>query len=388
VQVSPQPSRRGRRADHEGTVYQIKRGPRSGEWRAQLSLPGGRRKNFSGRSRAEVEQKLLDARHAVSHGRLLPPRADTLAEYARGWLRARQYELSPRSQVVYRQVLDDHILPEIGHLPLLDIQPQHVRQMHVAVFDKGLKPRTVRLAHAVLSAVLDQAEKDQLVPLNVAGRVRLPRALPTDFTPLDPAEIQTLIAAMRGDPLEALFLLTLTTGLRRGEVCGVRWRDLDLERGSLRLVGQIQRQPGKGLAFVPLKSTTGHGHLIALAAPVVEAVEAHRDRQAFARAQARELWTEQGYVFTNAIGGPLDPMQAYRCFKALLQRAGLRDQRFHDLRHAAASLLLGWGMDLWQVSKLLRHSGIAITSDVYGHLYQQTGRELAERMGAFVEQAR
>src|SRR4029450_4197429 len=100
------------------------------------------------------------------------------------------------------------------------------------------------------------------------------------------------------------------------------------------------------------------------------------DRQAFSKSQARELWTEQDYVFTDAIGRPIDPMQAYRMFKVLLKRAGLRDQRSHERRHAAATLLLSWGLELWQVSKLLRHSSLSITSDVYGHLYQQTGREL------------
>jgi len=384
VPASSQPSTRGRRDDHEGTVYQIKSGPRAGEWRAQISLPDGKRRGFSGRSEEIVKQKLLDARFRESHGLLAPPRGENFEEYARTWLAMRRHELRYNTLRSYRGNLEKHVFPIIGKLALPDIKRLDVQRVHLALLDSGHKAKTVHLIHSILTAVLAQAEADELVTSNIATKVRVPKREPPSFVPLEPGELQTLIGAMRGDPLEALFLLTLACGLRRGEVCGVRWFDLDLRRGTLQLRGQIVREPKGVFRFSPLKSTTGHSLVIDLPSRVVDALLAHKDRQSFLKTQAAELWTEQDYVFTNAIGDPLDPMQAYRMFKLLLKRAGLRDQRFHDLRHAAASLLLSWGLELWQVSKLLRHSGLSITSDVYGHLYQQTGRELAERMDAFL----
>jgi integrase len=272
-------------------------------------------------------------------------------------------------------------------MALLDIKRRDVLRVQLALLDSGHKAKTVQLVQSILTAVLRQAEADELIA-SMPQMPKVPKIQRPNFMPLDPVEIQTLLAAMRGDPLEALFLLTLTCGLRRGEVCGIRWSDLDLEHATLHLQGQMVREPKGVFVFSPLKSDTGFSLIIDLASPVIEALIAHKDRQAFVKANAAELWVERDYVFTDEIGRPIDPMQAYRMFKALLKRAGLRDQRFHDLRHAAASLLLSWGFELWQVSKLLRHSGLSITSDVYGHLYQQTGRDLAERIGAFIQEAR
>lgn len=385
--ASSQPSTRGRRDDHEGTVYQITTGPRAGEWRAQVSIAGGKRRSFSGRSEEIVKQKLLDARYEASHGLLAPPRGENFEQYARSYLAFRRHELRYNSERAYRRNLELHVFPHLGHMALVDIKSRDVKRVHLALLDSGHSAKTVQLVHGILSIVLAQAEIDELVPSNAAARVKVPRRKKPSFVPLDPSEIQTLLGAMRGDPLEALFLLTLGCGLRRGEACGVRWSDLDLAAGTLHLQGQIVREPKGVFVFSPLKSDTGADLLISVPPPVIAALNVHKDRQAFVRANAAELWVERDYVFTNAIGEPLDPMQAYRMFKLLLQRAGLRNQRFHDLRHATASLLLSWGLDLGMVSKLLRHSGLSITSDIYGHLYQQTSTELAERMGAFFSES-
>ena len=386
--ASSQPSTHGRRDDHEGTIYQITRGPRAGEWRAQISLPDGKRRGFAGRSEEEVKQKLLDARFKLSHGLLAPARGETFEDYAKNWLASRRYELRYNSLRAYKLNLDLHVFPIIGSLALVDIKRRDLKRVHTTLLDTGHSAKTVQLVHGIVAAILRQAEEDELIPLGAApARMKLPKVKKPSFKPLDPTEIQTLLDVMRGDALEALFLLTITCGLRRGEVCGVRWSDLDLNKATLHLAGQIVREPKGKFVFSPLKSDTGETLIIDLAPPVINALLVHKDRQAFTKSQAAELWQEQDYVFTNAIGDPLDPMQAYRMFKLLLQRAGLRDQRFHDLRHAAASLLLSWGLEMWQVSKILRHSGLAITSDIYAHLYQQSGREIAEKMGAFIQEA-
>jgi Phage integrase, N-terminal SAM-like domain len=271
VPASSQPTPRGRREDYEGTVYQITSGPRAGEWRAQISLPGGKRRGFSGRTEEIVKQKLLDARFRASHGQLAPPRGENFEEYARGWLAMRRHELRYNSRRSYLRNLELHVFPHIGGMALLDIKHRDLQRVQMALLDTGHKPKTVRLVQGIVQLVLAQAEVDELIQ-SVPRMPKVPKIQRPNFVPLDPSEIQTLLAAMRGDPLEALFLLTLTSALRRGEVCGIRWSDLDLDKATLHLAGQIVREPHGVFVYSPLKSDTGHTLVIDLAPPVIEAL--------------------------------------------------------------------------------------------------------------------
>jgi integrase len=375
-------TQRRRRANGEGTIYQVKSGRSAGLWRCAVQLPNGKRRTFSGKSHDEVEAKLLDARHAVAHHRPpAPARTRTVGAYLADWIEGQRPHLRPLTWSSYEGYVRNHIVPSVGRVKLADLQPEDVERLHRECTARGLSARSVRYVHTILNKALKQADRRREVPRNVAALARPPKSVRPKVKPFEPAEAARFLEVVRGEPLEALYVATLGLGLRRGEVLGLRWSDIDWSARQVRVAGQLQRIGGK-LVWQPPKAADS---IAVIDAPnfVLEALRAHRDRQLLRRANH-----ETEYVFTGAWGGPLDPDGVSHGFARLLERHGLRHTRFHDLRHATASLLLARGVPMWQVSKILRHSSIAITSDSYSHLYAETSRAAADIMNAFLEQAR
>ena len=188
-----------------------------------------------------------------------------------------------------------------------------------------------------------------------------------------------LLDAAVGDRLEALYVTALATGLRQGELLGLRWEDVDLEvRKTLRVSYSLARVKGK-LELVEPKTARSH-RTVVLPGVAVAALRAHRTRQRMERLVAGSRWQDAGHVFTTSIGTPLDAATVTRSFGRALAHAGLPHSRFHDLRHAAATFLLGQGFTLEDVKNMLGHSSIVLTSNTYGHLLEQRQREVARGM--------
>jgi integrase len=166
--------------------------------------------------------------------------------------------------------------------------------------------------------------------------------------------------------------------MRQGEMLGLRWQDVDLDGGTLRVRHQMQRVNGK-LQLVEPKTKKSR-RTVALPAIVVAALRAHRERQTFEKRWAGTRWQERGLVFTTTIGTPLDNSNVVHGFQKLLAAHGMRKQRFHDLRHCAASLLLAQGAGLRTVMDVLGHSTITLTANTYGHLTDETRRVAADLM--------
>ena len=377
AQSSPRP----KRANGEGSVYQIKRGRSAGHWRCAVALPNGHRRTFYGKTREDVEAKLLDARHALAHKQPVePPHSLSVATFLKDWIVDQQAYLRPRTWAGYKGNVDNHIIKSIGKLKLAEFQPADVRRVHRDCAARGLSKRTVEYVHAILHKALDQAVHDQLVPRNVAHKTRPPSSQRPKVAPYTPDEAIRFLEEVRGEPEEPLYVVTLGLGLRRGEALGLRWSDINWTARTVTIAGQVQRVKGEGLVWVAPKTDDS---IAVLDAPefVLDAILAHRDRQQF-------LTNTTGYVFTGVRGEPLDPDAVSHGFVRFCERHRLRRTRFHDLRHATASLLLAQGIPLWQVSKILRHSSIAITTDTYGHLYSETSRAAADAMSSFMAQAR
>jgi integrase len=176
--------------------------------------------------------------------------------------------------------------------------------------------------------------------------------------------------------------LALACGLRQGEALGLQWDDVDLERGSIMVRHTLAQIDGKRVLAEP-KTEQSH-RTIPLPAIVRASLRAHARRQAEDRERAGECWQPSGFVFTTKRGRPLDAKNVTHRFQAIVKRADLPHQRFHDLRHACASLLLCQGLNLKDVSETLGHSRIAVTVDLYGHMYDERRREIADRMDAIL----
>ena len=235
-----------------------------------------------------------------------------------------------------------------------------------------LSPTTVRYAYAVLRIALGRALKSGRVVRNVCTLIDPPARVRSELRPLSMEQSRTLLAGIRGDRLEALYVTALGTGLRQGELLGLRWQDVDFERGELAVRHTLQR----GTRTLAEPKTERARRTLRLPSRVLTALVAHRARQA--------IVPLTGLVFTTDKGTPLDTRNVTRYFQRHLRRLGLPHHRFHDLRHAFATLMIESGEDLGTVSRILGHADFATTSDVYAHLTPSMLDRAAERMDAIL----
>jgi integrase len=283
----------------------------------------------------------------------------------------------------------------IGRIPLTKLAPQDVQQLINAKLIAGLSPRTVQLALVVLRRALDQAVKWGLVARNVAKLVDPPKVKRPKARPFTPKEAACFLDVIKGYRLEAVCTLALL-GLREGELLGLRWQDVDLEKRTVTIAQSLQRIGRKhhdgrkrksALRFVEPKTDRSR-RTLALPEFIAAALRAERARHAERRLAAGPEWRDFGLVFTTRLGTPIEPRNLYRDFKLLLARTDLPSIRFHDLRHSAATLLLARGVNMRAIMELLGHSRIGVTMDTYSHVMPEMMREVADTMDAFVSGGR
>jgi integrase len=266
----------------------------------------------------------------------------------------------------YAYIVRRHLAPELGRTKLKDLGPDRIRRLYRVKLDSGLSARTVQLVHTVLNKALKQAVLDGVLPRNVCETVRAPRSAKREMRVLDTAQARALLEAAKGDRLEALYVLAVSAGLREGELLGLRWEDVDLARGVVRVRRQLTRTKD-GLSFTAPKRGRSRGVRITQGA--VATLKEHRRRQNEERLRLGVLWQDTDLVFASTVGTPVDVGNlTYRSFRPLLERAGLSRIRVHDLRHTAATLLLGKGVHPKIVQEMLGHATITQTMDTYSHV--------------------
>lgn len=373
-----------KRGQGEGSVTQRS----DGLWEAKVSLgytagADGKarrvRKSLYGKTRKEVADKLAKALRDHQQGLPVAVERQTVGQFLDRWLEdVVKPARAAKTYASYAELMRLHAIPGLGHHPLAKLAPQHVAALLKEKSDAGLSPRRVHHIRSVLRNALNQAMRWGLVARNVAALVEPPRQTPREVKPFSSSEVRALTAAVEDDRLAALFRLALTLGLRQGEVLGLRWQDVDLDGGSLRVRKALQRIDG----VLTLKEPKSEKSKRTLRLPpsLVSALRAHRDRQAFDKAAAGVRWGESGLVFTTAIGTPLDPRNVIRSWHRLLDAHGIARRPFHTCRHTAASLLLAEGVPLKVVQEVLGHSLLSTTADIYAHLTPAAFQEAADAM--------
>ena len=368
-----------RRANGEGSIYRR----RNGSWSGIASLPDGSRKHVYGRSRDDVRRKLAEILHAIEHGTFADARGRTLGDYLDQWLaEVARPRVRPWTYAGYEVHIRRHIKPVLGRVPLDRLTPQHVQSLVNKKLRDGLKPKTVRYLRGTLRSALNEAVKWGLVARNAAALVEGPRVERYRIQPFTPDEARTLLEAIRGDRLEALYSVALTMGLRQGEALGLCWDDVDLEMGYLRITRQLQRIHGSPRLVEP--KTERSRRTLALPPMIAKTLKAHFARQQQERQDGASSWVDHGLVFTTPKGTPLDGTAVTKGFHRLLDRAGLPQRRFHDLRHSCATLLLVQGVSPRVVMDVLGHSQIGLTMNTYSHVIPDLRRDAANRMQEFL----
>ena len=349
-----------------------------------MSLPDGRRKFLYGKTREDVRRKLSRALHAIDVGGFTDSRGITVGEFLDQWLAdVVQPNVRPWTYKGYEVHVRLHLKPALGHIPLDKLAPLHVQQLLNAKKSAGLSAKSIRYIRGTLRTALNQAVRWELLSRNPASLVDGPRVAHYEIRPFTPEEARAFLAAMKGDRLEALYSVALTMGLRQGEALGLCWKEVDLEMGYLRVSQQLQRFDGETRLVEP--KTPRSRRTLALPASIVRSLRQHRDRQLEERAQAGDKWAETGLVFTTPTGKPIDATKISKDFHRHLDRAGLPQRRFHDLRHSCATLLLVQGVSPRVVMEVLGHSQISLTMNTYTHVLPELRRQAAVRMDELLE---
>ncbi|MFC8949943.1 tyrosine-type recombinase/integrase [Streptomyces rochei] len=399
------PKRKKARANGEGTIYQRK----DGRWEAAgyvLAADGARKRvRVYGTTRREAADKLAEKIADSNRGLLVATADSTLGDYLTYWLGSvAVHRLRENTHTRYATCVRLHLIPGLGTKKIARLTTKDVRtfldrlratcqcctqgldaarKACCAVgecYQKRLSALTVTYVHSVLKSALEHAVREDELPRNVARSVKTTTHQPRRFRPLTAAEARQFLDAARADRLHALYELALRTGLRKGELLGLHWDDLDLNAGTASIRRSLQRTRTGGLTHLPTK-TRASERRIALPTECIHSLKKHQERQDKERETAGPDWRDNSLVFTTPTGRPLDPANLTRRFRRFLNQAGLRRIRFHDLRHSTATLLLEQGVDLVVIKELLGHAHIGVTAGVYAHVRLRLQRQVIETLG-------
>ena len=337
--------------------------------------------------KSDAQRALTDALARLDRGTYVEVGRQTVRDYLDDWL-AGKARLRPTTARSYEAHLRLYLIPHLGHLRLTDLRTSDVERMYRAVrAERRLSAATVRRVHATLLSALNTAVRRHLIAVNVAAHVELPSATPPPVRVWSPEQVGRFLdhCADTEDRLVALYHLVALRGLRRGEAVGLRWTDVNLDAGRLRVAQQVV-QLGYAVAVGEPKTATG-ARTVSLDADTCGVLRAHRARQAAERLAWGAAYQDSGRVFTREDGAGLHPEYVSRHFAALARAAGLPPIRLHDLRHTAASLALAAGVPLKVVSDQLGHSSITITADTYTSVLPAVAHDAAERTAGLIPRA-
>jgi integrase len=368
-----------RRGAGEGSIYQRD----DGSWCAiiDLGIVNGKRKRkfVYGGSRKEVAEKLKGLLNQQQQGVNIDPERITVGEFLDRWLdevvkpqrRARTYDR-------YAGTVRLHLKPRLGRHLLSKLTAATVQTViNNLAADKGAQ--TAQHARAVLQRALNRAAKWELITRNVVLVTDPPKSKSRAIAPLTEEQVRQFLTSVADHRLEPLYRLTLSLGLRRGEVLGLRWADIDFAKQTLQITGSLQRVEGKLERSEP--KTRAGARTLHLPDVLVELLTEHQRRQNEERMLWGTEWQEHDLVFPTERGTPMEPSNLNRHFKLALKRAGLPlTTRFHDLRHTCATFLIAQGVHPRVVMEILGHSQISLTMNTYGHVLPETQREATTKV--------
>lgn len=346
--------------------------PRADGSRRQVRI-----RKFETKKAAEAElRRLLTAVEDQAH---VDVSKITLADYLRRWLDGLQCKATTRDR--YRQSAVKHVIPRVGGIRLQALTADDLDRLYRDLERSGrrdggpLSAKSVRHAHTMLSKALGDAVRRGHVARNVASDARPPRLERREMSVWTAGQLRGFLSHVAEDRLYAMWLLLATTGMRRGEVLGLRWDAVDLDAGRIAVVRAITKAGGRPVVSEP-KTARGR-RVIALDPATITTLRAHRARQLQERLVAGEAWQDSGLVFCWPDGSALDPQLPTKWFRAHARAAGLPPIRLHDLRHSWATVALMAGVPAKVVSDRLGHASVSITLDVYSHVLPAFDEEAA-----------
>ena len=368
-----------RRGNNEGSIFKRK----DGRWVGEVSLNGRRLTKYA-KTQKECRDWVNQTLGKIEHGLSFDGAQLTLSQYMESWLSGKELARRPSTVRNYRRYMNLYILPALGRMKVQSILPAHIRQLYLRMQHEGRGARTIQLVHVTLHCAFSQAVKEGLVGYNPMEAVERPKVETKRYDILTEEQARTFMAAAKDHPLDALFFLALTTSMRKGEILGLMWTDVDWEKSVIRVERQLQPVSFEGGALVPTKTRSGRRAI--MVGPVALALlKEHREKQELQKALAGDRWQEHGMIFTTSIGTYIDQTKVSRAFKQVLREANLPDIRFHDLRHTSISILLDNGTPVNTVQSRAGHSKASVTTDIYGHAMARSQQQAARMIEEIVK---
>ena len=379
-----------RRGNGEGSIYKVAgRG-----WVGMITM-GTKRKSVSGKTQREVQDKIDLIKANAKKGIISAPERLTVGQYLTSWLRDTIAPRdTPNTYSYYEKMCRLHIIPMLGHIRLGKLTPSEVKTLLNERRETGLSANTLLGIHSTLKAALSEAMRMELLNRNVAKLVRTSDGKKAEeekrsFPILTPEQGARLLFTLEDHPWRSFFVVSLMTGIRRAEVCALRWRNIDIEQGIMRIRHTVVKVPHKGTRLDILKGGSKRIRDLSMRSTVIKALEAQRERQQAAREAAGKEWREQDFVFTSVNGDHWHPDTSTSIFKIMVQEAGLPARMtLHHLRHSWASQLLAKGTHPKLVQEQLGHARFTTTMDRYSHMIPALSDEVADTTESILEEGR
>lgn len=402
----------GRNAKGAGTIREvtkIKNGKKYTWWEGQVTIgtdPGSgkqKRKTFTGKSQKEVLKKMQAVSNSVNEGTYFEPAKITVKEWFEVWLSEYMAAVKPLTVQQYRSMSETHIYPALGSVKLCKLTAPQLQKffnqlaidgkkqrrknpqtgkMEIMGTGQPLSPKSIRNIYDIMSKSFNTAIQQGMMKESVLQRVTIPKVIHEEVKPLTEEQQKAFFKAIQGHDFRTLYILAIFTGLREGEIIGLTWDCIDLQKGMLKVYRQLQRMPGKWSEwrFVPLKNSKTRA--IKLSPYVVGLLDQLKQKQ-----KVIKLPTEEAadFVFTNELGQPLNNATVYENFKKIAAQIGIPEARFHDLRHTFAVNCLQCGDNPKTVQEALGHATAAFTLNVYGHVSERMMEEHASRQQEYIK---
>ncbi len=373
----------GRRGNNEGSIRQRK----DGTWEARLTIgynDEGKaiRKSFYGKEREDVARQLTKELNNLNMGTYFEPSKVTLEEWLEAWLEGRRAHIAENTWSAYETMIRVHIAPNMGTVKLKGLKTRPIQNLLNKKYEGGLSARTVKYLYQTINAALRQAVKEQMIPFNPAEFCELPKAEQKEMRVLSVEEIGKFFEVAKESPHYTAFYLDLASGLRRGELLGLRWQDIDFNKGTISVWQQLVKSKTKPRLVFKETKTPKSKRTIKLDPGTMGLLKFHQKRQEHMKDFLGPDYQDGSLVFCTEDGRPLDPDNFRRHLNVLLERAGVPKAGIHTLRHSYATLALEAGVSIKTVQENLGHASIAMTGDIYSHVTARMKEESASKVGS------
>lgn len=374
-----------KRGHNEGSIVKRK----DGRWQGAVTIGrndnGSQRRQYVyGKTRGEVAEKMNKLINSINSGSFIDKNKNpTVEEWLHFWLLTyKKNSVKQKTFDQYEGVIRVHLVPEFGDLRLVELKESQLQKFYNRLFVNGLSARSIQIINTVLSAALKKAIKSRLILFNVCDAVELPKQTKKERRVLSAEEQEQLLKELKKDEQGAMYIFALFTGLRRGEVLALRWSDVDLENGIIKVTKALSRvktyvDSGDKTKLIVSEPKTDTSKRVI---PIVDSLIPLLKKQKKLTRENNEL----DLVFPSEAGGYIDPGNYNRKFYKIIKRAGLQKANPHSLRHSFATRALEAGVDLKTTQELLGHSSISITADLYTHsLMKHKKQELRKLKSVF-----